>query len=380
MAMTRNSMFLRMTVSSLIRRRSRMLVALLAVGLGATILSGLVTLYRDVPAQMSEAFRSYGANLIITPAAGVGSISAEQFAKIKSAIPEDKVVGLTPFLYKNVRLHDIPFMAAGTIFEDVKKTSPYWYIDGEWPQDDDSIIIGREVAQRISLVRGDNIKITGLKESGEKFEKSFAVSGIVQTGSNEEEYVYMDIKVLEGLFGVKDEYDVIECSISMPKDELVAEAAELAVADSAINPRLITRLAQSEGKVLEKLQSLVYIVTLVVLALTMVCVATTMMAVVAERRSEIGLRKALGASNANIMSEFMSESLMLGTFGGILGAICGYFFALYVSNNVFGHALSMDPFLTLATVIVSIIITGVSSYVPIVKASKVDPVIVLRGE
>ena len=47
--MTKRKMFLRMITASLVRRRSRMLVALLAIAVGATILSGLVTIYYDVP-------------------------------------------------------------------------------------------------------------------------------------------------------------------------------------------------------------------------------------------------------------------------------------------------------------------------------------------
>ena len=60
--------YLKMVVSSLLRRRSRMIVALLAVAVGATILSGLITIYYDIPRQMGLEFRSYGANLVFVPA------------------------------------------------------------------------------------------------------------------------------------------------------------------------------------------------------------------------------------------------------------------------------------------------------------------------
>ncbi len=59
-----------MIVASLLRRRSRMLVALLAIAVGATILSGLVTIYYDVPKQMGEQFRNYGANMLFTASDG----------------------------------------------------------------------------------------------------------------------------------------------------------------------------------------------------------------------------------------------------------------------------------------------------------------------
>ena len=52
--MSKRSFFIKMITSSLIRRRSRMLVALLAIAVGGTILSGLVTIYYDVPRQMNN--------------------------------------------------------------------------------------------------------------------------------------------------------------------------------------------------------------------------------------------------------------------------------------------------------------------------------------
>ena len=45
-----------------------MLTALLAVAVGATIISGMVTVYRDVPEQLGREFRAYGANLLLLPA------------------------------------------------------------------------------------------------------------------------------------------------------------------------------------------------------------------------------------------------------------------------------------------------------------------------
>ena len=61
----KRKMFFKMLVYSLIRRRSRIIIALLSIIVGATILSGLVTIYYDVPRQMSSEFRNYGANVIL---------------------------------------------------------------------------------------------------------------------------------------------------------------------------------------------------------------------------------------------------------------------------------------------------------------------------
>ena len=147
-----------------------------------------------------------------------------------------------------------------------------------------------------------------------------------------------------------------------------------------ISPRLVKRVTQSEGTVLGKLQALVYIVTIIVLILTMVCVATTMMAVVTERRREIGLKKALGASNREIVWEFLGEGLFLGALGGALGVVLGYFFAEAVSMNVFTRSISFNWLIVPLTVVVSVLVTALACVIPVRSATDVDPALVLRGE
>jgi putative ABC transport system permease protein len=142
----------------------------------------------------------------------------------------------------------------------------------------------------------------------------------------------------------------------------------------------VKRVTQSEGAVLTKLQALVYLVTVVVLLLTMICVATTMMAVVTERRREIGLKKALGASDQGIILEFLGEGLFLGGLGGLFGAALGFAFAQFVSVNVFSRTVNFLPLLVPVTVTASMAVTVLAGMIPVRRATDVDPAIVLRGE
>jgi putative ABC transport system permease protein len=380
-------MFIRMVTASLIRRRSRMLVALLAIAIGATILSGLLTIYIEVPRQMGAEFRNYGANMIFT--ASEDSFSKEDVDKALSVIAEEDLVGAAPYRYETVRIHEQPILAASTDMAQAEATSPYWLIDGEWPSASEEILVGAGVAEDLELIVGDSITVTFTPEEDDSEDTEddlldnyidFKITGILNTGGSEEDYVYFSTEDMETLTGISDDIDLVELSVLADSDELSAYADEISDEVPSISARLVKRVTASETTVLSKLQGLIFLVTIIVLALTMICVATTMTAVVAERRREIGLRKAIGASDSSIVKEFMGEGILLGGVGGILGSVLGFIFAQTVTMNVFSGTISFRPAMVPITILASVAITALSSISPIKSATSVDPALVLKGE
>ena len=382
--MTKRKMFFRMITASLIRRRSRMLVALLAIAVGATILSGLVTIYRDVPRQMGAQFRNYGANMIFLAASNDADFGPDTVSRGVAYIDGAELVGVAPYRYETVRIHEQPILAAGTDLDGAKSTSPYWHIDGAWPSLAGEVLVGEETAEFLGLKTGDvfNVTWSGGEEDVDVLDLGvdMTVSGILETGGSEEEYIYMALADLEELAGPTDRLDVVELSVSAGQDKLKAYEQTIAENVPSIAPRLVKRVTESESTVLTKLQSLVFLVTAVVLVLTMICVATTMTAVVAERRREIGLRKSLGASDGSIIREFMGEGLLLGGIGGILGSVLGFAFAEFVSVRVFSGSIAFQPALVPVTILVSVLVTGLACLLPVRSATEVDPALVLKGE
>ncbi len=378
--MKKRKMFFRMITASLFRRKSRMIVALLAIAVGGMILSGLITIYNDVPRQMSAQFRNYGANMIFT--ATDATFNREEFDAAVDCISTADLVGATPYRYNNVRIHEQPIQAAGTEMENLQKTSPYWSVEGEYPDEDGELLIGENVASDLQLSVGDKVEVSFTPEDTSLLDTyiNFTVVGIVSTGGSEEDYVYMSLSDMEYLTEETDVFDLAEISISASSTDLSGYMDEINEQSDALSASLVKRVTASETTVLSKLQYLILLVTIVVLALTMICVATTMTAVISERRKEIGLRKAIGASDASIMKEFLFESMLLGAVGGLVGAFLGFAFAQYVSVNVFSSTITLRPALVPVTVIVSMLITGLASLQAIRNTTKVDPALVLKGE
>lgn len=377
----KNRRFIIKTIlSSLIRRRSRIIIALLGVAIGATVLLGMVTLCFDIPRQMGQEFRSYGANLLLMPANNQPTMSMSDVQKAVSLLPQDKLLGVTPFRYGAVRVNQHPYTIVGTNFNQVTKTSPYWHIEGRLPQKSHEVMIGTDIANFANLNVGSEISISGKSKQDSRFDEELTITGIVKTGRAEDNFIFVDLHDLEQFFEESDQAEVVEVSITASQNELKDYIDTIKSQSTTIEPHLIKWVTQSETSVLGKLSSLLYLVTLVVLVLTMICVATTMMTVVMERRKEIGLKKAIGANNKSIAKEFLAEGLVLGIIGGIIGVICGLIFAQVISSNVFGRSIIIEFYLIPSTILISAIVTVIACLIPVKRALDVEPALVLRGE
>jgi len=378
--MKRQRMYMKIILSSLIRRRSRMLVALLAVAIGTTVFLGMGAVYYDIPRQMGREFRSYGANMILVSSGTDSVMRLEDAGRAEALIPADKLVGATPFRYETMYYNMQGLTVVGTDMDAVRKTSPYWQIQGEWPTGDNQILLGTDIAENARLYAGTFIELDIVPAKGRKFKKEFKVSGIVRSGGAEDSFVLMPLGTLESLVGEPGRVSVIEMSVAADSAELALLAETIQADVPEVTPRMVKRIMNSEATVLGKLQVLVYLVTAIVLFLTMICVGTTMMTVVMERRKEIGLKKAIGADNRSIISEFLGEGLVLAGLGGLLGIGTGYFFAQAVSMSVFGRGVSLPLFLIALTFVASLAVTVVASLIPVTRATDVEPSLVLRGE
>ena len=100
---------------------------------------------------------------------------------------------------------------------------------------------------------------------------------------------------------------------------------------------------------------------------------------VLERRSEIGLLKALGAGSARVVGIFLAEAALLGVAGGLMGALAGALMARFISSSVFGAPVTIRPLAVPLAIAVALVITIAGFIVPARRVLKFRPAEVLRG-
>ena len=101
-----------------------------------------------------------------------------------------------------------------------------------------------------------------------------------------------------------------------------------------LTPSRFGRSAQNEGKVLNKIQGLMLLITIAALCAAALAVSAAMATAIMERRHEVGLMKAMGAGNASVAALFMTEAGVLALLGGAAGFAIGAILATVIGRSV----------------------------------------------
>ena len=120
-----------------------------------------------------------------------------------------------------------------------------------------------------------------------------------------------------------------------------------------------------------------YFITLLSLIVGSIGIMNIMFVTVKERTREIGIRKAIGATNGMILSQFLMEAVTICFFAGLIGLLSAYIISLFI-NQVFPSTLSLG--LSLFSIFISMLVGILSGIIPAYKASKLDPIDALRYE
>ena len=435
-------MFLRLVADSFTRRPKRKLLTLAALALGMAVATAALSVSLDVGDRLAQEFRSLGANLVVTPQADslpleIGGVDYRpanagaylpeaDLGKLKTIFWRFNIVGFAPILdvpveawspasktfsspgaVDNATLigtwskHEVPIPDGTTYETGIEQTNPWWHVEGRWFNEAaDECLVGSAAAKKYGVKDGDELQV---RANGAAGWKELKVVGVLSTGGPEDNAVVAPLGIVQKVAEKPGEYRRLYVSaLTKPEDAFArrdpksmtpaefdrwyctpyisAIALQISEELKGTDVRVIRRVAEGEGTILTHVRTLLWLVTFCALLAAALAVGASAAASVIERRTEIGLMKALGAGSALVGVLLAAEQLLVAFVGGGIGYALGILLARLLGQRVFGFAPEPKLFLLFIVLVLAALITLAGSAYPLRRASKYDPAPILRGE
>jgi putative ABC transport system permease protein len=387
--MTRRRWLLHLVVRGLAYRRGRTLLLLLVLTMASSLVTALGIVSGAMGTRVAEELKKYGANLVIIPQAarvdiGSGGLNFGTIAEpayldqreVLQTLDQGGAAGVSRSLHLrcSVLRGGTPLAAEGVHFEEIRRSSPWWQLKGSWPGTGEAMI-GRDLAAAQNLKPGDMLALNG--PGGEL---RLRITGIVSTGGEEEQLVFLDLSLLQQLQGLTGQISQVRLLVTAGGERLATIAARIQERMRGVRVMEIRQVARTSEGLLHKVQLLMLLTTVVVVVASAGSIAGTMSTTVLERGKEIGLMKAMGGTRREVLLIFSGEALVLGLSGGVGGFIAGNGVAALVLKTVFAAGTGLSGLFLPVAVAASLFLALLGSLGPLLSVFRLDPSQSLRGD
>ncbi|OCF97516.1 ABC transporter permease [Gilliamella apicola] len=384
-------MFRRMLLSVLVRQKKKLFLIALTVALGVSLATAMLNVMFDVGDKVNQELKAYGANLNIVPKgaalvnelyqldnadtrAAIQYIKQDDLVKIKMIFWAYNIVDFAPYLTTQVTVNDKPVTLIGTWFNKhltiptgdevdtgMLAMKSWWSIEGNTMKDDNlqGVMVGESLAKQMNLKLGDSLELISPLTNKKV---TLTVNNIFHSGGIEDSQLYVSLPVAQNLANKDGLVERVEVSaLTTPENDLARKAAQdpnslsrtewdtwyctayissIAYQLEELMPdvrvKAIMQVAESEGSILQKTQLLMLLLTVLSLICSALAISNLVTANVIERSTEIGLLKALGATNISVAMLILTEILIIALLGGMVGYFVGLGFAQIIGQTVFG--------------------------------------------
>ncbi len=427
-------MFFRLLMESFLRQRRRKLLAGLAILLGTTAVTAMLAIGASVGDKINRELSTYGANLVVYPKADtldveIGGVSIRpatagsylneaDLTKLKGIFWRNNIIDISPELPLNVTLatpaqsaaRTIPALGlwfqhalhygAGSSTETYTMGAPgmhpWWKLRGAWPADNatSEVAIGSALSAQNHLALGDSITINNTPAR---------ITGIVSTGDATDHLLLLPLALAQQIVGHPGAVRRVYVSaLTKPEDALARRnpdslspalrdrwycspyanyiAYQIQEALPNAHAEQIRRVAQGEGTILQRISGVMWLGALAALLSAAFAVAASMTTAILERKQEIGLMRALGASRFSVANVFFAETALLALLSGALGFLLGSLLANRVGQQVFQSAIPFNPVLLPAALGLAVFVSLAGSAPSILRTLSLDPAFVLRED
>jgi lipoprotein-releasing system permease protein len=249
-----------------------------------------------------------------------------------------------------------------------------------------SIILGKGVADKMAANIGDVIQVTTSK--GERMQ--LKVVGIFQSGLQDLDKVqsYCSISTTQKMLGVSNNY-ITDIQVKL-KNILDAPAMAIEYQKTYETDAIDIQQANSQFETGSSVRSIIsYAVGVTLLIVAGFGIYNILNMMIYEKMDSIAIMKAIGFSGRDVNMIFIFIALSIGIFGGILGLLAGFGLSNIIDNIPFNteslptiktYPINYNPTFYVIGAVFSIVTTYFAGYFPSRKASKIDPVIIIRGK
>ncbi|MBC7650742.1 MAG: ABC transporter permease [Deinococcales bacterium] len=316
-------------------------------------------------------------------------------AIIQTLQKDSRVLGIAPKLITPIFFNNTAIDIAGVVNGiDIQKEGKLFHfndyiIEGESAdigKISNSIILGNGLATTLSANVGDRVQVSTI--SGEIFQ--LKVIGLYQTGTQDIDKTqsYASIATVQKLMGKPNTY-ITDVQIKL-KNVAIAPATAKEYANLFDIDAVDFQTANAQFETGSFVRTLIsYAVGVVLLVVAGFGIYNILNMMIYEKMDTIAILKATGFSGKDVQSIFLVIAISIGFFGGLLGLLLGLGLSAIINQIPFSTAslptiktypINYNPMFYLIGAVFSLITTFLAGWFPARKASKVDPVIIIRGK
>ncbi|MFI0431085.1 ABC transporter permease [Mariniflexile sp. HMF6888] len=251
---------------------------------------------------------------------------------------------------------------------------------------DNGILLGIGIAEKMSLSVGDRVQINTI--NGDAF--PLKIVGFYQSGIADIDAIqsFANLKTVQRILGEAENYitdihvKLKDIDLAFPMSKKIEQQFNLTAVD------IKTANAQFEtGTTIRNL--ITYAVSITLLIVAGFGIYNILNMLIYEKMNDIAILKATGFSGKDVQYIFMSQAMIIGFLGGILGLLIGYGLANLIDSLPFKTAalptvttypVNINPLFFIIGFSFAMVSTFLAGYLPSKKAKKIDPVTIIRGQ
>jgi len=247
------------------------------------------------------------------------------------------------------------------------------------------ILLGAGLAEKMSLSAGDRVQVSTVK--GAIF--PLKIVGIYQSGLAEVDNVqsYVNLKTAQRILGEAENY-ITDINMKLFNIEAAPAMAKRLQRQFDVKAIDINE-ANAQFETGSNIRNLItYAVSITLLIVAGFGIYNILNMLIYEKMKDIAILKATGFSGRDVQLIFISQAMIIGLFGGLLGLLVGFGLSVLIDNAPFEtealptiktYPINYSPMYYAIGIIFALISTFVAGYLPAKKAKNIDPVRIIRG-